>query len=360
MCSQAERISKHLLDALSKCQHIDNAAVKDVVAMLTEHIRAALYRRQNNIQLHDDNLEVYLQLTSPLILEFTADSLEECGVEFPQSEVTYIAMYITSILESSGGDELVPSVLFVCSFGLATSVLLKSRLERLLFGCRLIGPKSLPEAREYLRDHEVDLVVSTCDFPEVSVPVLRVNPMLTQGDVDKVKGYVNQLPYTKMSSQFVERYTEQRDRQPVRRVSDFVRLSNIQVVDTCESWQEAIRSAARPLVQRGLIEPRYVETMIHAVSDLGTYMVLTPETAYVHAGVDDGILDDCTAVLVSRTAIRFGSDNAKSVRTIVVLGIKHKNKSDLLGLASIFGTPENLRLLAQQDISPKDIAHMHD
>ena len=36
-------------------------------------------------------------------------------------------MYLTSIFEASGGEDLIPTILFVCSFGLATSVLLKSR-----------------------------------------------------------------------------------------------------------------------------------------------------------------------------------------------------------------------------------------
>lgn len=360
MNGEAERISGQLVDALSKYQRIDGAAVKDVVSMLTEHIRAALYRKQNKIQLHDEKIESYLQLTSPLILEFTSNTLEECGVKFPSSEVAYIAMYLASIFETSGGEDLVPSVLFVCSFGLATSVLLKSRLERLLFGCRLIGPKSLAEAKVYLRSYEVDLVIATCEFSTSAAPVLHVNPMLTQVDIDRVKGYVNQLPYTKMSSQFVKRYSERRSERSFHRVSDFVLHDDIQVVDACESWQDAIRLASMPLVQRGLMEPRYVETMVHAVSDLGTYMVLTPGTAYVHAGVDDGISDDCAAILVSRAAIRFGSDNAKNVRAIVVLGIKHKNKCDLLALASIFGAQNNLELIARPEVCAETVEQMHD
>jgi transcriptional antiterminator/mannitol/fructose-specific phosphotransferase system IIA component (Ntr-type) len=360
MNGEAEKLSRQLVGALSKYQRIDGVAVKDVVSMLTEHIRAALYRKHNNIQLHDEKIESYLRLTSPLILEFTSSALEDCGVAFPPSEIAYIAMYLTSIFEASGGEDLVPSVLFVCSFGLATSVLLKSRLERLLFGCRLVGPKSLGEAKEYLQRNEVDLVIASCEFSTSAAPVLYVNPMLTQVDIDRVKGYVNQLPYTKMSSQFVKHYTEQRHEKTFHRVTDYVCADDIQVVDACESWQDAIRLAAMPLVQRGLMEPRYVETMIHAVCELGTYMVLTPGTAYVHAGVDDGISGDCAAILVSRSPIRFGSENAKNVRAIVVLGIKHQDKSDLLTLASIFGASSNLESLAKPDISAKTIAHMHD
>lgn len=360
MSLEAERISRHLVKALAEYQQINNATMRDVVPMLTEHIRAALYRKQNNIRLHEDDLESYLRVTSPLILEFTNRTLEDCGVCFAQSEVTYIALYIASIFESSGGEELTPSVLFVCSFGLATSALLKSRLERLLFGCKLIGPMSLTEAADYLHEHEIDLVIAACDFMTTRVPVLLVNPLLTQGDIDNVKGYVNQLPYTKLSSRFVERYAEQRGERSFRRVSDFVNPDDIQVVDKCDAWDDAIRIAASPLVRRGIMEPRYVESMIRAVCELGTYMVLTPETAYVHAGIDDGIKDDCTAILISRTPIRFGVDRAKRVRSIVVLGIKHKDKSSLLSLASIFDKQENIELVRSPSLDVGAVEEMHD
>ena len=108
-------------------------------------------------------------------------------------------------------------------------------------------------------------------------------------------------------------------------------------------WHEAIRLAARPLLRYGLIEKNYVDQMIAAVENYGPYMVLTPGVAYVHAGVDDGIKRNCTSVLVLNEPIDFGpSGQSKQIRVVVVLGIRDKEQSDLLGLASIFEREESI------------------
>lgn len=357
---RAKQISNQLVQRLGEYQGLDEGASKEVIAMLTEHLRAALYRQQNGIALHDENMEAYIQLTSPLIYEFTQNVLTDCGLKLPSSEIAYIAVYLSSIFESSGAEDLVPVVLFVCTFGLATSALLKSRLQRLLFGCTLVGPLSVDEAKAYLACNEADLAVASCEFATDRAPVLKVSPMLTQNDINLIKDYVNQLPYTKMSTRFIERYLVSGDGNSHHRVSDYVNSSCVQVVDSCESWDNAIRLAARPLVNSEFMEPRYVETMIHAVRELGAYMVLTPETAYVHAGVNDGINDDCTAVLICRHPIRFGAERTKNVRTIVVLGIKHKERSCLLSLASIFSTQQNVTLMRNPILDAQMVLRMHD
>lgn len=359
MNAEAEHISQYLIYALSKNQKIGDE-VSEVLPMLTAHIRAALYRQKNQICIHDESLESYIRMTSPLIYEFTRDTLESYGSNFVTSEVAYIAMYLASIFETSKGKELVPTVLFVCAYGLATSILLKSRLEQLLFGCRLVGPISKADAPHYLETSQVDLIISACDFTTDVSPVLTVSPMLTQRDIDRVKSCVNQLPFTKISASFVEQYSAQKQKSFSHKVSDFVDEECVQVIDSCMEWDKAIQLAAHPLVERKAIGQRYVETMIHAVLELGPYMVLTPEVAYVHAGTDDGIAEDCTAVLVSKHPIQFGFDQVKSVRAIVIVGIMDKEKSNLLSLASIFGASTNINTMRNSHLSVGSILAMHD
>ena len=50
--------------------------------------------------------------------------------------------------------------------------------------------------------------------------------------------------------------------------------SNIQILPQVDSWEEAIKIASRPLLEKGYIEPRYIDTMISKVNELGFYIVL--------------------------------------------------------------------------------------
>ncbi|MGL4897037.1 MAG: PTS sugar transporter subunit IIA, partial [Cetobacterium sp.] len=51
--------------------------------------------------------------------------------------------------------------------------------------------------------------------------------------------------------------------------------SNIQILPQVDSWEEAIKIASRPLLEKGYIEPRYIDTMISKVNELGFYIVLS-------------------------------------------------------------------------------------
>ena len=126
------------------------------------------------------------------------------------------------------------------------------------------------------------------------------------------------------------------------------------------TWQDAIRLAAAPLVERGSIEGSYVDRMISAVEDYGPYMVLTPRTAYVHAGMADGARENCASVLVLDHDIPFGPSGEKRVRCVIVLGIHDTEKSLLLGLAPIFEREQTIKTMGRPGLTASEVLEQHD
>ena len=143
-------------------------------------------------------------------------------------------------------------------------------------------------------------------------------------------------------------------------LKDLIKKENIQIKESCDSWEEAIQTAAAPLINAKQIEQRYVITMIDAVNKFGTYMVLLPETAFVHAGTDSGIFEDCCALLVLRNPIVLGNINGKIVRNMIVLGVKNREQLTLLDLVAIFQKDENRLLLADKNIDIDTILNLHN
>ena len=143
-------------------------------------------------------------------------------------------------------------------------------------------------------------------------------------------------------------------------INDLIMRNDIQILDKCDSWEEAIQIAAAPLLNAGKIEQRYVLTMIDAVRTLGTYMVLLPETAFVHAGTDSGIYEDCCSLLVLKQPIILGDGKGKLVRNIIVLGVKNREKMTLLDLVSIFQDEKNRVLLSDKNINIDIILCLHN
>ena len=181
---------------------------------------------------------------------------------------------------------------------------------------------------------------------------------MTQKDLEQIRQKLYHDSYSLMCSTFLKSYSLQVDRHCI---GNYISPQDIQILDACDSWNEAIRIASSPLLKKGDIEQRYIEEMINAVSNYGTYMVLTPEIAYVHAGVNDGIHRNCSALLLLKKPVIFGNFNKKKICAVVVLGINNrKEDSDLLNLAYILGKEENLKRLKEKDITIKDILELHD
>ena len=358
----AYKIAMELVDSLSQ---LNKTAVNqlEMIRGLTIHLRSAIYRFHNHIQMRNEMLD-QIKMSISLIYEFTRKKLHEIegeyGLAFDENEIAYIAMYIASIYETSIKENTTLNIVAVCSFGLATSSILKTRIMSILPDCHMSGPMSQSEAIAYLEENNVDMVIATheCNFGEI--PVIVVNPLLNQRDIERIKNSLFQLSYAKMCRQFILESSKVQEITVIHSIKDYIKEEDLQIIDKCNSWEEAIALAAYPLLKKGLIHQSYIDSMIRAVNDYGTYMVLTPKTAYVHAGIDDGIRENCTSMLVLRNEMAFGYQNAKMVRNIVVLGIKNKNENNLLNLVYILEKENNLKLLAQKDINKEMILNIHD
>ncbi|PPA69548.1 PTS sugar transporter subunit IIA [Jeotgalibacillus proteolyticus] len=91
----------------------------------------------------------------------------------------------------------------------------------------------------------------------------------------------------------------------------------VQFTSEAKSWEETIRIASAPLLDKGSIEPRYVEKIISNVKELGPYIILMPNVAMPHARPEDGVNETGISLLVSKESVYFQGE--KSARIFLVL-----------------------------------------
>lgn len=101
-------------------------------------------------------------------------------------------------------------------------------------------------------------------------------------------------------------------------MSDSIARDCVRVGAHADSWQDAIRLAAAPLVERGSIEASYVDRMIASVIELGPYIVLMPGFALAHAAPGDDVHVSDLSVVLFDGEVFFGSDN-DPVRVVMCL-----------------------------------------
>lgn len=362
--SDARKLAEFLMKRLQLLYPFSEEKKEQFLNGLTTHLSVALYRIRNNIPIKNELLD-QIKISISLIYLYTKQQLlsqeEKYDVMFDENEIAYIAMYLASAFETSVKLDRRIKVLVVCSFGTTTSAILDSRLRQLITECEIIGPFSKVEADDYISKNDVDLIITTHDDSYGKVPSIVVNPLLNQEDTDYIRARIFQISYEKMCQNFMSSYVKQDDNMTKSiSIKDLIAVDNIQIMDSCNSWQETIEIAATPLVESKKIEHRYVIAMIDAVNQLGTYMVLLPETAFVHAGRESGICDDCCSLLVLKKPITLGDVNGKSVRNIIVLGVKNREQLTMLDLVSIFQKDENREMLASKDIDIDTILSLHN
>ena len=92
-------------------------------------------------------------------------------------------------------------------------------------------------------------------------------------------------------------------------------------VQTCALpiWQEAIRKSAALLLEKGYIEPRYIDEMINNIEEFGPYMIISKGFALPHSKVEFGSLKLGMNLIRLKEPVCFGNDTANPVEYVCCL-----------------------------------------
>lgn len=355
---EAQDITDYLIKSLMRYQPIaDLEGLEYFTSGLIQHIRCALYRIRNKIVVKNELVD-QIRYTMPVLYAFTAKKLNKMekkyGVEFDDSEISFITMYLATIYEENNHRKEL-NILLVCSYGIASSGILKSRLISKIPGINIIGPMEVNKYKDYIKNNNVDMIITTINIDFDEVPTVVIKPLIDNNDILEINNKIDELFFGKMSYQLVNQNEDE-----YHSLKEYLNKDTLIICEGNIYWRNAISLAAKPLFDKGLINQHYIDEMINAVDKYGTYMILTENTAFVHAGKEDGIKKNCISMMALKQRIDFGDNNSKKINNIVVLGIKDQNETELLNVVSILGKEENIELLKSGDFDMETILDMHN
>lgn len=243
------------------------------------------------------------------------------GRDITKMERDYIVIHICAALERRKKKEIDFQVVIVCNGGVGTSQLLMAKMKN-RFDFHVVDVVS---AHHLNKNHyrNIDMVISTIPLKEYDGDYILVTPMFSDEDylrvnrkieeIQKEQGsYQRQGESTKMKSRtatellrilkpivhdygLMEEVTEkvmdffgESYQQKIPALYELLPQENIQLGVECRDWKEAIKESAKPLLEKGFIEERYIDAMIHNVLENGTYIVISPGFALPHEGFDAG------------------------------------------------------------------------
>jgi mannitol/fructose-specific phosphotransferase system IIA component (Ntr-type) len=111
-----------------------------------------------------------------------------------------------------------------------------------------------------------------------------------------------------------------------------------------KDWEAAVRAAGNLLVDAGYVSQNYIEAMIHAVHEMGPYMVLAPGLALAHARPEDGVLKMGISLVTLAEPVNFGSEANDPVNLVIAFGgTDHESHLGLLATLAGFLEDESRR-----------------
>ena len=138
-------------------------------------------------------------------------------------------------------------------------------------------------------------------------------------------------------------------------LKQLIRPNLVEIDVEVKDWQDAIRAAARLLINDGAVEERFSDAMIRVAKEFGPYIVVAPGIALPHARPEDGVIEASIAVLRLKTPVDFGNKDNDPVYLVVALAAidNQQHIKGLSELAEVLGDEENIKDIKQAQTKEK-------
>ncbi|HEL0601316.1 TPA: transcription antiterminator [Streptococcus equi subsp. zooepidemicus] len=159
---------------------------KDLLRQLTRHCKALVYRKAYGIfsinPLTDHIKEKYEELFA--MAQSCAVILEQAWqISLTDDDVAYLTIHLGGELRHSHADWDKTKLVIVSDDGIGIQKLLLKQCQRYLPNCQIEAVFTTEQYQSVFDLMSVDIVVSTTDALEALVPILIVNPILSDDDI---------------------------------------------------------------------------------------------------------------------------------------------------------------------------------
>lgn len=334
---------------------------------LENHLIASFYRIKYgfpaiNMSLTDIKVKyfyLYLSLKNVIVALDNHEVLSQMRDE----EIGFVAAYIGGYLYDMESDEsLKHKVILVCPQGRVVSHNLRNEIEKGYENIHIVGTYSINQLGHIVESY--DYIISTIDLPYYN-NVITVHPILSEYDKDKLdvifkKRIKDQSDLIDEVMHVIDEHAEVMNKsklknellnilegkEKVRRyqpmLEELVQVERIQVLDSVSDWKTAIQISSQPLLDDGVIDETYVDTMIGAVNEYGPYIVLADEFALPHASNQPNVKEVAISTLVLREPVDMEGKPVRIVMTLATVDNQSHLKA-LSSLVEIISDDENLQ-----------------
>ena len=350
-----ELIIKKMISKVSKIVKADLTRDEILYNGLLYHIKPAMYRIKNNIQITNSVFQELI-LEKDSILEVVNRAVEEIEdlfeVKFPEDEIALMGFHIKASIERNTSEKT-KKVILICGLGYGSSKVLEQSLKE-NYDLDIVDVLPYYLIKTSMPNYaNIDLILSTIDLEEsYDIPVVKINPLLKEEDFILLSKYGIRKNITKISLKqimdIIKNNTTITDEYKIindlknkleNKIIDdlseagtilnkMLNKNNVQFVNKVSNWKEAITKAGNILQKNGFIKQEYIEEMIKLIEKHGAYIIIEEGMAIPHAPISKNILKTGVSLLIVKEKVLF--PNGKGAN--IFLSFATINKTEHLGI----------------------------
>nr|WP_084134808.1 BglG family transcription antiterminator [Paenibacillus harenae] len=166
---------------------------------LIQHIKPAFQRIREGVAIRNPMLAPIKKDYGPLF-SIVRQGVNELirSIEVPDEEIGYIVMHFGASLERFKQFPRTIRAVLVCTSGIGSSKLLAVRITKELPQIELIGHHSWYEAAR-MSASQYDLIISTVDLPLDPDQYIKLSPLLTREESNKLRSYIEGTTLKKLA-----------------------------------------------------------------------------------------------------------------------------------------------------------------
>ena len=350
-----ELIIKKMISKVSKIVKTDLTRDEILYNGLLYHIKPAMYRIKNNIQITNSVFQELILEKDP-ILEIVNRAIEEIEslfeVKFPEDEIALMGFHIKASIERNTSEKT-KKVILICGLGYGSSKVLEQSLKE-NYDLDIVDVLPYYLIKTSMPNYKnIDLILSTIDLEETyDIPVIKINPLLKEQDFILLSKYGIRKNITKISlkqimdiiknnTTITDEYkliNDLKNKLENKIIDDLseagiilkkmLNKNNVQFVNKVSDWKEAITKAGNILQKNGFIKQDYIEEMIKLIEKHGAYIIIEEGMAIPHAPISKNVLKTGISLLIVKEKVLF--PNGKGAN--IFLSFATINKTEHLGI----------------------------
>ncbi|MBP6280547.1 MAG: BglG family transcription antiterminator [Leptotrichiaceae bacterium] len=350
-----ELMIRKMIIKIGKVVKIDLSEDEILYEGLLYHIKPAMYRMKNNIQIVNSVFKELI-ITNDPVLKVVKEGLSEIeklfNVEFPEDEISLIGFHIKAAIERNT-EERAKKIILVCGLGYGSSKVLEQSLKE-NYDLDIVDVLSYSFIENSIPNYKnVDLILTTVDFNNNSnIPVIKINPLLKEDDMKELSKYgikknknkislknmlniIEKNAIIKNKEELIENLKREFGSKVINdfteiyfSLNNFLNKENVKIIDRVNDWKEAVLKSGEILIKNKVVNKKYVDEMIKIILKLGAYIVIEEGIAIPHASISENVYKTGVSLLIVKEKIYF--PNGKGANIFLSFAAKNKNEYEII------------------------------